>query len=495
MSLDSARRRFGVGRNTTVKVTKAKGRSLSSCSAVGDATAIGYGTRSWFLAWLAFLPVTVARAGTLAEPDTFWQVRTGLLTITNRAIPTVDPFSWTAYGKPWTLNSWGFNVLIAGAYRLAGLPGVAWACAGLAMVAGGLVLLLARQLGASPPVAGALLVLSWPFLVSWLTARPQLVDYIGVLSLAILMPRIAAGRNPVRSVMAVGIVSVVWVNLHAGELIGVAMICASAALLLAGRDLRGSGWCWIAGAAALTASLLNPYGVGLLTHAEQVESVSSGIVAEWQHLDPASPMQWSMLTIGLAALFLAARQRNLLFVGELGIVAVAAVLAIRFLPILVFLALPVLATSVSRSPLSSYLRGRRILRYSAAAAVLAPVVVLALPNLGHIGRPDPSIYPIKLVKDIPSHCRLFNSYELGSFVILERPDVQVSLDSRNDLYGRQRVLADEQVLRGQGDVAHELSGANCVLIPPTMDLAAWLRTSQAWKLIGSEPAAVLFVRR
>lgn len=196
MSLDSARRRFGVGRNTTVKVTKAKVRSLSSCSAVGDATAIGYGTRSWFLAWLAFLPVTVARAGTLAEPDTFWQVRTGLLTITNRAIPTVDPFSWTAYGKPWTLNSWGFNVLIAGAYRLAGLPGVAWACAGLATVAGGLVLLLARQLGASPPVAGALLVLSWPFLVSWLTARPQLVDYIGVLLLAILMPRIAACGIP-----------------------------------------------------------------------------------------------------------------------------------------------------------------------------------------------------------------------------------------------------------------------------------------------------------
>jgi hypothetical protein len=495
MSLDSARRRFGVGRDTTVKVAEAEVRSQGSGSGAGKAAAAGHGTRSWFLAWLAFLPVTVARAGTLAEPDTFWQVRTGLLTVSNRAIPTVDPFSWTAHGKPWTLNSWGFNVLIAGAYRLAGLPGVAWACAGLTMVAGGLVLLIARKLGASPPAAGALLVLSWPFLVSWLTARPQLVDYIGVLLLAILMPRIAVGRNPVRSVVAVGIVSAVWVNLHAGELIGVAMICASAVLLLAGRELRGSGWCWIAGAAALTASLLNPYGVGLLTHATQVESASSGIVAEWQHLDPASPMQWSMLIIGLAALCLAARQRNLLFVGELGIVAVAAVLAIRFLPILVFLALPVLAASVSRSPLPSYVHRRRILRYSAAAAILAPVVVLALPNLGHIGHPDPSIYPIKLVKDIPSHCRLFNSYELGSFVILERPDVQVSLDSRNDLYGRQRVLAAEQVLRGQGDVVHELTGANCVLIPPAMGLAAWLRTNQAWRLIGSEPTAALFVRR
>lgn len=467
MSLDSARRRSGV---------------------------VGYGTGSWFLAWLAFLPVTVARAGTLAESDTFWQVRTGLLTISHRAIPAVDPFSWTVHGKPWTLNSWGFNVLIAEVYRLAGLPGVAWACAGLAMVAGGLVLFLARQLGASPPVAGALLVLSWPLLVTWLSARPQLVDYIGVLLLAILLPRIATGRNPIRPVVAVGIVSAVWVNLHAGELIGVAMICTSA-VLFAGRDLRGSAWCWIAGATALMASLLNPYGVGLLTHEAQVESASSGIVVEWQHLDPASPMQWSVLAIGLAALILAARQRNLLFVGELGIAAAGAVLAIRLLPILLFLALPVLAASVSRWPWSSYVESRRILRYPATAAVLAPLVVLAVPSLGHIGRPDPAIYPLTLVTDIPPHCRLFNSYELGSFVILERPDVQVSLDSRNDLYGRQRVLADEKVLRGQGDVAQELTGANCVLVPPTMGLATWLRENQVWKLIGSEPGAVLFVRR
>jgi hypothetical protein len=494
-------------------VVEATVRSLSSGSAVGEATTVGSGGTSWVLAWLAFLPVTVARAGTLAEPDTFWQVRTGLLTISHRAIPTVDPFSWTVYGKPWTLNSWGFNVLIAGAYRLAGLSGVAWACAGLAMIAAGLVLFLARQLGASPLVAGALLVLSWPFLVAWLSARPQLVDYIGVLLVAILMPRVVSSRNPLRPVVAVGIVSAVWVNLHAGELIGVAMICASAVLLLAGRDMRAKGswaagslpdtnfclrhcgWCWIAAGAALAASLLNPYGVGLLTHAAQVESASAGIVAEWQHLDPGSPMQWSMLAIGLAALILAARQRDFLFAGELGIVAVAAVLAIRFLPILVFLALPILAASVSRSPLPGYVRSRPILLYPATAAVLGPVLLLAVPNLGHIGRPDPAIYPVQLVRDIPPHCRLFNSYELGSFVILERPDVKVSLDSRNDLYGRQRVLADEQVLRGQGDVTRELTGANCVLVPPRMGLAAWLHANQGWKLIGSEPTAVLFVRR
>jgi hypothetical protein len=101
--------------------------------------------------------------------------------------------------------------------------------------------LLAPQLGASAFVAGMLFLLASPLLTGWLSARPQLVDYAAVPLLAILIRRIAAGPNPVRPVMAAGIVSVVWVNLHAGELIGVAMICACAVLLLARREIRAAG--------------------------------------------------------------------------------------------------------------------------------------------------------------------------------------------------------------------------------------------------------------
>jgi hypothetical protein len=64
-----------------------------------------------------------------------------------------------------------------------------------------------------------------------------------------------------------------------------------------------------------------------------------------------------------------------------------------------------------------------------------------------------------VVADIPPHCRLFNTDTLGGFVILERPDVPVSLDTRNDLYSRQRVFAEEQVLSGEDDVTSGLAGA------------------------------------
>lgn len=90
----------------------------------------------WLLAWLALLPLAALRAGMLAETDTFWQIRTGLLTIAERAIPSVDPFSWTAYGESWRLNSWGFNIVVGMAYRVAGLPGVAITCAAMVMAVG-----------------------------------------------------------------------------------------------------------------------------------------------------------------------------------------------------------------------------------------------------------------------------------------------------------------------------------------------------------------------
>jgi hypothetical protein len=71
----------------------------------------------WLLAWLAGLPVILARAGDLHESDTFWQVRAGLLILDEGRLPTVDTFSWTADGRHWELNSWGFDVALAVAYR------------------------------------------------------------------------------------------------------------------------------------------------------------------------------------------------------------------------------------------------------------------------------------------------------------------------------------------------------------------------------------------
>jgi hypothetical protein len=173
-------------------------------------------------------------------------------------------------------------------------------------------------------------------------------------------------------------------------------------------------------------------------------------MAEWQHLSLEDPSQLAAPAVGLTALTLAVRRRDLVFTGGLGVATAGSVFAIRPLPILVLLALPVLAAFASRPRVLRYLHSRRIVLYPGLAAG----TVVALPSLGHIGRPDPAYYSMNVVRDILPHCRVFNTDTLGGFVILERPDVQVSLDTRNDLYGRQRVLADVHVVAGRFGPGH-----------------------------------------
>ena len=88
-------------------------RSLTESSAASDATGAGSTGRSWMLAWLAFLPVVVLRAGTLAEADTFWQIRTGEWILDHHSIPRTDPFSFTAAGRHWFPHEWLAEVLLA----------------------------------------------------------------------------------------------------------------------------------------------------------------------------------------------------------------------------------------------------------------------------------------------------------------------------------------------------------------------------------------------
>ena len=448
------------------------------------------------LAWACFVPVALLRASVLAESDTFWQVRTGLLILGEERLPRSDPFSWTAHGNAWTINSWGFDVVLALAYRAWGLPGVALAGAVLVMLAAAGVLVLARRLGAHPVSAGCVLLLGSPVLIDWLSARPQLVDYVAVPLLLLLLRRIAEGGRPVGSILGVLALSVVWINLHAAAVLGIALAIGTSAALLARRRSRARGWwCLAGGGAALTGCLVNPYGIDALKHSFTVKDASVGVVQEWQPIDPADPTQVVMLLLGAAAWLIALRRREVTLITALTVLGIAGVLAIRFLPVLVVVALPVLAAAAAHPALRQYASSRRIVLIPGGMAGVAALLLLALPGLGHLGQPDPARYPVHALGQLPSGCRLFNSYAIGGYVLLQRPDVAVSMDSRNDLYGVHRVTANEHVVRGDRALANGFGAAGCVLVPPDSVLARQLVSDPGWRVAATEPAATLFIRR
>ncbi len=453
--------------------------------------------RAWILAWLAFLPLVIFRAGILTEGDTFWQIRIGLLTIAHHAIPATDTFSWTMYGKPYFQNSWAFDVLLGVAYRLGGLPGVAVLCALLTLALIGLALALARAVGGSAAVSAVAFFLALPLLTGWLTARPQLVDYAAVPALILLLRRIEQGLGRWGAVALAGLLTLIWINLHAAALLAVAIAGASAALLfvLARRDSR---WRYVAAAtlAAAAGCLVNPYGLGVLTQASQVHAESSGSIVEWAPFNPANAIQDLTMAAGLVALTIAWRRREAVLLASLAVCIAGSIEAVRFLPFVVILATPVLAAFLSDPPaaIQRYLTSRRVMFQRCGALAMASLVVLAVPSLTHIGRPEPSTYPAALVADIPHGCHIFTTDLLGSYVILERPDVLVSLDTRNNLYGAM-LPAEERVLHGSGNLTRVLAGAGCVLVPRSYGLASRLQHDSEWKLRAADKVAVLYVRR
>lgn len=449
----------------------------------------------WFPVWFALLPYVLIRAENLAESDTFWQIRTGLLTIAQGRLPAVDPFSWTAAGRPWTLNSWGFNVVLGWAYEAAGLVGVALISACLVAAVGGLVLYLARQLGSAPLPSACVLLLGMPLLTLYLSARPQLVDYIAVLGLIIFLRRLVDGHKPVWSLGAICVMTVLWVNLHAAALLGMAVVGASVLAVVFGRTTRRrAGWLLTALLVVVLSSLVNPYGINLFSQTMQVRAEST-VVIEWQPFNPADPLQLALFAVGLLGLGVAVWRRDPIFAAALTVSACGSIAAMRILPIFVLLALPVLASVMSRGVVIRFLASRQRMLARGGGVLLAVVFGLALYNLPSFGRPDPARFPELAIKAIPAGCKVFNEYHLGGLVILQRPDVKVSMDSRNDLYGAELVRESWQVVRGKVDPSEGLAGADCVLVRPTSGLAGQLRTSPEWDMTAAESAGVLFVRR
>ncbi len=142
--------------------------------------------------------------------------------------------------------------------------------------------------------------------------------------------------------------------------------------------------------------------------------------------------------------------------------------------------------------------GRRSGELTTALAIVAGLLaVLALPTLGHAGEVDAAAVPVHAIDAIPAGCTLFDDYNLGGWVIERRwPEVAVSEDGRNDMYGTAVLRPQFDLMRGKvpAEATLDSMGVDCVLVQPDRELTAELRTSPAWREAVTDPTGVLFLR-
>ena len=430
--------------------------------------------RNELLWWCGLSALALLSWAPVQLEDTWFYAATGHWVLDHHAIPRTDPFSWTVAGRPWQSNGWLWGVLLWGVWSLGRFAAIALLKPAYVVVSGLLIRWSAGVLGASRGVAmvAALIgtVATFPFLVE----RPQLASYLAApVALAFAHLVLTRARSWAWTAALVALFAL-WTNLHSVALSGVPLVGAlTFGLALDRRTERRLRPWLLAGAAtagAALGTLANPWGAGLWTHAAEVRRISRGSISEWEPL-------WNRGTGGLAALaivvvvvIVAVRLgglRRLELLLPLVLAAALAVDAIRSFPVFAVVAATVVAPLVpAGTPLSA--DRRRLLTVGAVAALVLALVV-ALPRASSTTDPSDTT-PVEPVAALPSGCRLLNDYGFGNWVMFDRPDVPVSDDGRNDLYGtdttRDRLITDPTAATGLPAWA-TANGVTCVLVRPS----------------------------
>ena len=257
----------------------------------------------------------------LTDTDTLWQIRTGEWILDHRAIPAIDPFSYTAGGKPWFAHEWLAETLMAVVWRAAGMAGIMILAAAAMGLTGAIVLRHARRF--LPGIYAVLaLIVALSNAAPSLLARPHLLAWP---CLALWCAGLANARaQRVTPSFWLLPVMLIWVNLHGSFIIG--LIMGFALMLEAVCDNPAnarrvlSDWTGFL-LAAFAVTLLNPDGLsGALFPIQMIGMKSLVWIGEWQPTDfgriqPLELMILAGLALGLSGAVRLPPMRWLILLG------------------------------------------------------------------------------------------------------------------------------------------------------------------------------------
>jgi hypothetical protein len=162
----------------------------------------------------------------LRDSDTGWHIRNGQLMLATHSITRVDPFSATFSGKPWFAWEWLYDLVVGVIHQTLGLNGVVFYSAAIIAATFVLTLHFCMRRGANLPVTLVLLVLSMGASAVHFLARPHVLSWLlDVIWFFIIdLAAIDRGREEVRRLYWLPLLTVFWVNVHGAFLVGFVLL-------------------------------------------------------------------------------------------------------------------------------------------------------------------------------------------------------------------------------------------------------------------------------
>jgi hypothetical protein len=494
-------------------------RSRAPASAPGPALSL----LRYSPAFLAFI-IVLADAGRWADPDLWGHLVFGRLILMHGRLPPRDVYSYSAAGLPWHDHEWLSEVVLALCWNGFGVVGLK--LMKLVATAATVTLLAMGAAETGAPIALQLIVLTTGAiaLAPMMQFRPQLFDFIALSALLVLLAR-DSYRRARRLWLAIPMF-VLWANLHGGFFVGLAALAMYTAVIAIEDFMAGDGYgraMHLGGVTAgcALATLLNPDGIGnwLTVMHTMRNPLTRAVISEWQPLlfkivelwqkSPGTAINFAVVIVPLAALAVCfvVRPRG----GDLALVAIAAMMGIAAYLVVRNMALAVIA---SVAPLCRHaalaLESTRFGNPAPAAPrkpfhemTVGTIALVLAVSTGLFSRslPDGFPQPRGAVEFMQAHGLRGNvlcDFGWGEYLIFHlAPESRVFIDSRYDMVYPQKVLADYFDFFFDGPrAAAVLNGYphDFVLIPPTAPIRAPMERRPDWKLIYSDPNALLFAR-
>jgi hypothetical protein len=503
--------------------------------------------------WITILGVFAMAARISVDTDTWWHLRAGQWMLENRAVPQVDPFSYTRLGQPWQYPGWIVQLPMILIYRAGGPGGLnLWTALMVALT----FTFVWHTLEGGPFLRAFVIILAAAVSGVYWAARPYLVTFLlSAVFLYLLETRTRrpappgaeqAGLGGAGALWLLPLLMILWANSHGGFAVGFLLwgiywlsdwlgallggeLPARLRLLRQPRAALGdAGWrlTWI-GLLMVLAVCLNPSGPLMLLYPFKTVSIGAlqDYIQEWQspdfHSRNVQPFIWMLLlTFGAVG----ASRRRLALTDFLLVAGFAylGLLAGRNVALFALAAAPALARHASAA-LGQWGRlARRWPLFAAAArpsaapaapgraARLVNLLILALLAFAVLVKAL-SVYPaavnqaafekilpldaVAYLRQAQPAGRIFNAYNWGGYLLWALPEYPVFIDGRTDLYNDEIISQWLQVVRGEDGWQQRLAEwqVRLVLLEPGMPLVGQLEQA-GWRLLYEDEQAVVYGR-
>lgn len=462
------------------------------------------------LAWLGLIPIVAAVARPLVDPDLWWHLRTGRL-ITESGIPDADPYSFTVRGRTWVTHEWLSEVIMWTIHDRSGAAGLIVAFTLIGALAFGIAFATSQARPGTTSFIAALA--AWAAAVAT-GVRPQMFNLVGLAFALWIMERVRrSGRA--RDGWPLIVVTILWVNLHSGYLLGCAVVGAHVLGALIERKRRHGAELTALALACFAVAVVNPSGAAMWRYPFDTlrSPVMRDFIAEWASPDfheAAFAPFLALLVISAVSMVVGRTTLPPVHGLLLATTAVAALQSIRHIAVFAIVAVPIVAPHVDA--VVDRLRSRRAVRAGETAATGPPkaftAMIALLTVVASIGLMSSAVAANDIVteRDLPSDAvdylertglvaePGFNQYRFGGYLIWR--DVPVFVDGRADVYGDEFLSTYVETHRVGADWRRALDdhGVAWIMIEPDHELGVILDEAHDWQRTFGDDIAVIFER-